>query len=47
LGQQVVFASNKHGNPDVCVATIPDAWQLENNAIGARHFGRPGEVAPE
>lgn len=47
LGKQVVFTSNKLGNPDVCVATIPDAWHVENDAIGARHFGRPGEVAPE
>jgi oligogalacturonide lyase len=26
-GQQVVFTSHRFGNPDVCVATIPAAWQ--------------------
>ena len=26
-GEQVIFASHKLGNVDVCVATIPQAWQ--------------------
>jgi hypothetical protein len=26
-GKQVIFASHKLGNVDVCVATIPQAWQ--------------------
>jgi hypothetical protein len=28
-GRQVVFTSHKLGNPDVCVATIPDKWQKD------------------
>jgi hypothetical protein len=28
-GEQVVFASHMLGNVDVCVATIPEAWQQE------------------
>ena len=27
--RQVVFTSNKFGNPDVCIATIPDLWQQQ------------------
>ncbi|GMU92815.1 MAG: hypothetical protein AMXMBFR4_18730 [Candidatus Hydrogenedentota bacterium] len=30
-GEQVVFTSHKRGNPDVCVATIPVAWQGANS----------------
>lgn len=26
----VIFVSHKRGNPDVCVATIPETWQREN-----------------
>lgn len=29
-GRAVVFASEKHGNADVCVARIPDVWWAEN-----------------
>ncbi|HOJ32959.1 MAG TPA: hypothetical protein PKY35_07230 [Candidatus Hydrogenedentes bacterium] len=29
-GKAVVFASEKHGNPDVCIAYIPESWQKEN-----------------
>jgi len=29
-GKAVIFTSHRNGNPDVCVATIPDAWQREN-----------------
>ena len=29
-GKQVVFTSHMLGSPDVCVATIPEAWQEEN-----------------
>ncbi|MBI4556655.1 MAG: hypothetical protein HY706_03660 [Candidatus Hydrogenedentes bacterium] len=29
-GRQVVFASQKLGNSDVCVATVPETWQKEN-----------------
>jgi hypothetical protein len=29
-GRQVVFTSHRLGNADVCVATIPDAWQQAN-----------------
>ncbi|MCX6622396.1 MAG: hypothetical protein NTY38_15275 [Acidobacteria bacterium] len=28
-GEQVIFASHQQGNVDVCVATIPDAWQQD------------------
>ncbi|MBI4556427.1 MAG: hypothetical protein HY706_02495 [Candidatus Hydrogenedentes bacterium] len=28
-GDQVIFASHRLGNVDVCVATIPKAWQIE------------------
>ncbi|MCC6489202.1 MAG: hypothetical protein IT364_17005, partial [Candidatus Hydrogenedentes bacterium] len=30
LSKQVIFASHMQGNPDVCVATIPEAWQAAN-----------------
>lgn len=30
--KQVIFTSHKNGNPDVCIATIPDAWQAANPA---------------
>jgi oligogalacturonide lyase len=33
-GRQVVFTSHRLGSPDVCVATIPAAWQ-EANVTGA------------
>jgi hypothetical protein len=26
-GRQVVFTSHLLGSPDVCVATVPEAWQ--------------------
>ena len=26
-GEQVIFASHKFGNVDVCIATIPQGWQ--------------------
>ena len=29
-GRAVIFTSHKRGNPDVCVATIPETWQREN-----------------
>jgi len=29
-GKAVVFTSEKQGNPDVCVAFIPEQWQREN-----------------
>jgi len=29
-GKQVVFTSHKLGSPDVCIATIPEAWQRAN-----------------
>lgn len=29
-GEQVVFTSHKLGSPDVCIATIPQAWQDDN-----------------
>ncbi len=29
-GKSVIFVSHKRGNPDVCVATLPEAWQREN-----------------
>ncbi|MCF6285141.1 MAG: hypothetical protein L3K26_08120 [Candidatus Hydrogenedentes bacterium] len=29
-GRSVIFTSHKRGNPDVCVATIPETWQREN-----------------
>ena len=29
-GKSVIFTSHKLGNPNVCVATIPDAWQTAN-----------------
>jgi hypothetical protein len=35
-GEKVVFASNLLGNPNVCVATIPRAWQ---DAVSANHDG--------
>lgn len=28
--RQVIFTSHQNGNPDVCIATIPDAWQAAN-----------------
>ena len=30
VGKQVIFASNKLGDVNVCVATVPDVWQTEN-----------------
>ncbi|MCC6697482.1 MAG: hypothetical protein IT365_17770 [Candidatus Hydrogenedentes bacterium] len=30
LSKQVIFASHMQGNADVCVATIPEAWQNAN-----------------
>jgi hypothetical protein len=30
LGNQVIFASHMLGNPNVCVATIPEEWQQAN-----------------
>lgn len=30
--KQVIFTSHTNGNPDVCIATIPDAWQAANPA---------------
>lgn len=30
VGKQVIFASNKLGDVNVCIATIPEAWQTEN-----------------
>jgi hypothetical protein len=36
-GQKVIFASHRRGNPDVCVATIPKAWQ-EAVAADAAEF---------
>ncbi len=29
-GKSVIFVSHKRGNPDVCVATLPETWQREN-----------------
>jgi len=29
-GRQVIFTSHKRGNPDICVATIPEEWQTAN-----------------
>ncbi len=29
-GKSVIFTSHKRGRQDVCIATIPDAWQREN-----------------
>ncbi|GMW00483.1 MAG: hypothetical protein AMXMBFR84_16200 [Candidatus Hydrogenedentota bacterium] len=30
-GRQAVFTSHRLGNPDVCVATIPEQWQADNS----------------
>jgi hypothetical protein len=35
-GEKVVFGSELLGNPNVCVATIPKAWQ---DAVSANHDG--------
>lgn len=37
-GERVVFTSHMLGNPDVCVATIPQAWQARTGE------GGPGEA---
>jgi oligogalacturonide lyase len=39
-GEKVVFASELLGNPNVCVATIPKAWQ---DAVVANHDGLGGK----
>jgi len=31
-GERVVFTSNMFGNPDICVATIPEVWQRQVDA---------------
>jgi len=33
--QQVVFTSHQRGNPDVCIATIPQAWQTEDTTCAS------------
>lgn len=30
-GTSVIFTSHKLGNPNVCIATVPDAWQAANS----------------
>jgi oligogalacturonide lyase len=46
-GERVVFTSHMLGNPDVCVATIPEAWQREARAAAeAEAFPPAGSKEP-